>query len=125
MKYNKKIIKLFKKIKNSGKIKNSKLVGTGIVGSPACGDVIKLQILIDNNFIIKKARFKTYGCGSAIASSNYLTKILIGKTIEQAKKIKNTEILKHLKLPKIKIHCSILAEQVLKKAIKNLFHKRK
>ncbi|MGX7589128.1 iron-sulfur cluster assembly scaffold protein [Candidatus Vidania fulgoroideorum] len=125
MKYNKKVLKFFRKIKNSGSIKDNYLVGTGMVGSPACGDVMKLQILVNKDNIIKKARFKTYGCGSAIASSNYLTKILIGKTIKQAKKINNIKILKYLKLPKIKIHCSILAEQVLKKTINNLFHKRK
>ncbi|WDI79238.1 iron-sulfur cluster assembly scaffold protein [Candidatus Vidania fulgoroideae] len=125
MKYNKKIINLFKKTKNSGSIKKGYLVGTGIVGSPACGDVMKLQILVNKKFIIKKARFKTYGCGSAIASSNYLTKIIVGKNLKQVSKISNIEILKYLKLPKIKIHCSILAEQVLKKTIKNLFHKRK
>ncbi|MGX7588982.1 iron-sulfur cluster assembly scaffold protein [Candidatus Vidania fulgoroideorum] len=125
MKYNRRVNKLFKKKENAGSIKESKMVGTGIVGSPACGDVIKLQILVNKKFVVKKARFKTYGCGSAIASSSYLTKIIIGKKIDYIKKIKNIDILNYLKLPKIKIHCSVLAEQVLKKAINNLLHKWK
>ncbi|MGX7576575.1 iron-sulfur cluster assembly scaffold protein [Candidatus Vidania fulgoroideorum] len=126
MKYNKKIKKFFYNTKNNaGNIKNSKNTGIGIVGSPACGDVIKLQIKVDKNLRIIKSRFKTYGCGSAIASSNYLTKIIKGKKIKDVKKITNLEILKYLKLPKIKLHCSVLAEQVLKKAISNLLHKRK
>ena len=92
-------------------------VGTGLVGAPACGDVISLSIRIDKNDTITEAYFKTFGCGSAIASSSYLTEIVKGMKIEEAVQIKNTDIAKHLKLPPVKLHCSLLAEDAIKAAI--------
>ena len=95
----------------------SKDVGTGMVGAPACGDVMKLQIKVNDEGIIEDARFKTYGCGSAIASSSLLTEWVKGKTLNEASHIKNTEIVKELDLPPVKIHCSVLAEDAIKAAI--------
>ena len=92
-------------------------VGTGMVGAPACGDVMKLQIKVNEQGVIEDAKFKTYGCGSAIASSSLLTEWVKGKTIEQAGKIKNTQIAEELALPPVKIHCSVLAEDAIKAAI--------
>jgi nitrogen fixation protein NifU and related proteins len=92
-------------------------VGTGMVGAPACGDVMKLQIKVNDSGIIEDAKFKTYGCGSAIASSSLVTEWLKGKTLDQAATIKNTEIAEHLALPPVKIHCSILAEDAIQAAI--------
>ena len=97
--------------------KTDPTVGTGMVGSPACGDVMKLQIKVDDNGIIQEARFKTYGCGSAIASSSLVTEWVKGKTLDQAGTIQNTEIAQHLALPPVKIHCSILAEEAIWAAI--------
>ena len=97
--------------------KTDPTVGTGMVGAPACGDVMKLQIKVDDNGIIQEARFKTYGCGSAIASSSLVTEWVKGKTLDQAGLIKNTEIAQHLALPPVKIHCSILAEDAIRAAI--------
>ena len=94
-------------------------VGTGMVGAPACGDVMKLQIKVNKKGVIEDARFKTYGCGSAIASSSELVEMLIGKTLEEAKEIKNKEIVDALELPPIKIHCSVLAEDSIKQAIED------
>ena len=94
-------------------------VGTGMVGAPACGDVMKLQIRVDENGIISDARFKTYGCGSAIASSSLVTEWVKGKTLAQAATIRNTEIAKELALPPVKIHCSILAEDAIQAAIED------
>ena len=94
-------------------------VGTGIVGAPACGDVMKLQIQVNNDGVIVDAKFKTYGCGSAIASSSELVEMLIGKTLEEAKAIKNIQIVEALELPPIKIHCSVLAEDSIKQAIED------
>ena len=102
----------------------SKKVGTGMVGAPACGDVMKLQIKVNDEGIIEDAKFKTYGCGSAIASSSLLTEWVKGKTIEEASHIKNTEIVKELDLPPVKIHCSVLAEDAIKAAITNLRSKK-
>ncbi|HRE30868.1 MAG TPA: iron-sulfur cluster assembly scaffold protein, partial [Candidatus Berkiella sp.] len=100
--------------------KNSPNVGTGMVGAPACGDVMKLQIEVDENTgLIKNAVFKTYGCGSAIASSSLATEWLKGRTLEEADKIKNTDIAQELKLPPVKIHCSLLAEDAIKAAVKD------
>ena len=93
-------------------------VGTGMVGAPACGDVMKLQIKVENG-IITDARFKTYGCGSAIASSSLVTELLKGKTLQEATAIKNTDIVEELALPPVKIHCSVLAEDAIKAAIKD------
>ena len=97
----------------------SKKVGTGMVGAPACGDVMKLQIQVYDEGVIEDARFKTYGCGSAIASSSLLTEWVKGKTLEEASHIKNTEIVKELDLPPVKIHCSVLAEDAIKAEIDN------
>ena len=94
-------------------------VGTGMVGAPACGDVMRLQIKVDDNGIIEDAKFKTYGCGSAIASSSLLTEWVKGKTLEDAGKIKNTELAEELALPPVKIHCSVLAEDAIKAAIED------
>lgn len=97
--------------------KTDPTVGTGMVGAPACGDVMKLQIKVDDHGIIQEARFKTYGCGSAIASSSLVTEWVKGKTLDQAGSIKNSEIAQHLALPPVKIHCSILAEDAIRAAI--------
>ena len=102
-----------------------KHVGTGMVGAPACGDVMKLQIKVDDNNIITDACFKTYGCGSAIASSSLLTEWVKGKTLDEATEIKNTDIAEELALPPVKIHCSVLAEDAIKTAIADLQGKQK
>lgn len=100
-------------------------MGTGIVGAPACGDVIKLQIQVnDDTGIIEDVKFKTFGCGSAIASSSYMTELVHGMKIDEAQKIKNTEIAKELSLPPVKLHCSMLAEDAIKAAIKDYKTKR-
>ena len=99
-------------------------VGTGMVGAPACGDVMRLQIKINDAGVIQEAKFKTYGCGSAIASSSLLTEWVKGKTLEEASNIKNTDIVNELELPPVKIHCSVLAEDAIKSAIKDLQNKR-
>ncbi|KAM5492923.1 iron-binding protein [Microsporum canis] len=99
-------------------------VGTGLVGAPACGDVMKLQIRVDkSNNTISDVKFKTFGCGSAIASSSYLTELVRGMTLEEAAKIRNTEIAKELCLPPVKLHCSMLAEDAIKSAINNYYSK--
>tara|TARA_R110000772_G_C12986930_1_gene406531 strand:- start:133 stop:534 length:402 start_codon:yes stop_codon:yes gene_type:complete len=100
-------------------------VGTGMVGAPACGDVMRLQIKINDDGVIKEAKFKTYGCGSAIASSSLLTEWVKGKTLDEALEIKNTDIVEELELPPVKIHCSVLAEDAIKSAIEDLKRKRK
>ena len=120
MKYSDKVIEHFENPRNVGSLnKNSQSVGTGIVGAPACGDVMKLQLSINNEGIIEDAKFKTFGCGSAIASSSYITMLVIGKTIEEAELIKNIDVANELQLPPVKIHCSVLAEDAIKAAIKN------
>ena len=103
---------------------HSKNVGTGMVGAPACGDVMRLQIQVDSNDMITDAKFKTYGCGSAIASSSLLTEWAIGRHIDSAEQIKNTQIAEELALPPVKIHCSVLAEDAIKTAIRDLKSKR-
>ncbi len=100
-------------------------VGTGMVGAPACGDVMRLQIRVSDDGVIEDAKFKTYGCGSAIASSSLLTEWVKGKTLEEAEAIKNTEIVEELALPPVKIHCSVLAEDAIKAAISDLKAKNK
>jgi|TARA_R110000822_G_scaffold216766_2_gene351351 nitrogen fixation NifU-like protein len=100
-------------------------VGTGMVGAPACGDVMRLQIKINDAGVIQEAKFKTYGCGSAIASSSLLTEWVKGKTLDEALEIKNTDIVEELELPPVKIHCSVLAEDAIKSAIEDLKIKRK
>ncbi|MBS0286184.1 MAG: Fe-S cluster assembly scaffold IscU [Proteobacteria bacterium] len=121
MAYNEKVIDHYENPRNVGNLdKNSPNVGTGMVGAPACGDVMKLQIEVDEQTgIIKNAVFKTYGCGSAIASSSLATEWLKGRTLEEADKIKNTEIANELKLPPVKIHCSLLAEDAIKAAVQD------
>lgn len=118
MSYSKQILDHFENPRNVGSLdKADTSVGTAIVGAPACGDVMKLQIKVDENGIIQDAKFKTYGCGSAIASSSLVTEWVKGRTLEQAKEIKNGDIAKELSLPPVKIHCSVLAEEAIKSAI--------
>jgi nitrogen fixation protein NifU and related proteins len=125
MSYNSKIIDHYENPRNVGSLdKNDPHVGTGLVGAPSCGDVMKLQIKVDDNDIIKEAKFKTFGCGSAIAASSVATEWLIGKTLDEATEIKNSHIAKHLSLPPVKIHCSVLAEDAIKTAIED-YRKKK
>jgi nitrogen fixation NifU-like protein len=127
MAYTKKVIEHYENPRNVGSLdKNAKNVGTGLVGAPECGDVMKLQVEVDDaTGVIKDAKFKTFGCGSAIASSSLATEWLKGKTIEEALEIKNTDIVEELSLPPIKIHCSVLAEDAIKAAIGDYMKKRK
>ena len=127
MAYSKKLIEHYEKPKNVGSLdKESKDVGTGLVGAPACGDVMKLQIKVnEDSGVIEDAKFKTFGCGSAIASSSLITEWVKGKKIDEANSIKNTEIATHLALPPVKIHCSILAEDAIKAAIDDYKTKNK
>jgi len=118
MAYSKELIDHYEKPRNVGSLdKESDKVGTGLVGAPACGDVMKLQIKVDEKGVIEDAKFKTFGCGSAIASSSLITEWVKGKNINEANEIKNTEIAKHLALPPVKIHCSVLAEDAIKAAV--------
>ncbi len=118
MAYNEKVIDHYERPRNVGTLdKNEAGVGTGLVGAPACGDVMKLQIKVNDAGIIEDAKFKTFGCGSAIASSSLVTEWVKGKTLDEAGTIKNTEIAQHLALPPVKIHCSVLAEDAIKAAI--------
>ena len=120
MAYDKKVIDHFENPQNVGSLdKSDQSVGTGLVGAPACGDVMRLQLKINDDGIIEDAKFKTFGCGSAIASSSLVTTLVKGKTIEEAEEIKNSDIAKELSLPPVKIHCSVLAEDAVKAAIKN------
>lgn len=118
MAYSEKVIDHYENPRNVGKFeKDEKGVGTGMVGAPACGDVMRLQIKVGDNGIIEDAKFKTYGCGSAIASSSLLTEWVKGKSLEHATSIKNSQIAEELALPPVKIHCSVLAEDAIKSAI--------
>ena len=118
MAYSEDVIDHYENPRNVGSFdKSAKDVGTGLVGAPACGDVMKLQIKVDDNGIIEDAKFKTFGCGSAIAASSLLTEWVKGKSLDQATEIKNTDIVEHLSLPPVKIHCSVLAEDAIKAAI--------
>ncbi len=118
MAYSDKVLDHYENPRNVGSFdKDDRNVGTGMVGAPACGDVMKLQIKIDDGGVIEDAKFKTYGCGSAIASSSLLTEWVKGKTLEQASEIKNTDIVEELALPPVKIHCSVLAEDAIRAAI--------
>ena len=120
MAYSDKVIDHYENPRNVGSFaKDDPTVGTGMVGAPACGDVMKLQIKVDENGIIQDAKFKTYGCGSAIASSSLVTEWVKGMHIDQAGSIKNSEIAEELALPPVKIHCSILAEDAIKAAVKD------
>ncbi len=124
MSYSEKVIEHYENPRNVGTLdKDDPNVGTGMVGAPACGDVMRLQIRVDEKGIIQEAKFKTYGCGSAIASSSLVTEYCKGKTLEQASQITNTDIARELALPPVKIHCSILAEDAIKSAIED--YKRK
>jgi len=119
MSYSQKVLDHYENPRNVGSFdKSDSNVGTGMVGAPACGDVMKLQIKVDND-VITDAKFKTYGCGSAIASSSLVTELLKGKTLTEAQNIKNTDIVEELALPPVKIHCSVLAEDAIKAAIIN------
>ena len=118
MAYSDKVIDHYENPRNVGKMEIDESVGTGMVGAPACGDVMKLQIRVEDGVIVD-AKFKTYGCGSAIASSSLVTEWVKGKTLEQAGSIKNSEIAEELALPPVKIHCSILAEDAIKAAIED------
>ena len=118
MAYSDKVLDHYENPRNVGTLdKDDSSVGTGMVGAPACGDVMKLQIQVDDNGIITDAKFKTYGCGSAIASSSLLTEWVKGQSVDEALKIKNSDIAEELALPPVKIHCSVLAEDAIKSAI--------
>jgi len=120
MAYSDKVLDHYENPRNVGSFeKGDKQVGTGMVGAPACGDVMRLQIKVGDNGIIEDAKFKTYGCGSAIASSSLLTEWVKGKTLDEACEIKNTDIAEELALPPVKVHCSVLAEDAIKAAIQD------
>ena len=125
MAYSNKVIDHYENPRNVGTFdKNDESVGTGMVGAPACGDVMRLQIKVNDAGIIEDAKFKTYGCGSAIASSSLVTELLKGKSLDEAMAIKNSEIAEELELPPVKIHCSILAEDAVKAAVADYRKKR-
>jgi len=125
MAYSNKVIDHYENPRNVGSLdKDSKDVGTGLVGAPACGDVMKLQIKVNEHGVIEDAKFKTFGCGSAIASSSLITEWIKGKNLDEAGAIRNNEIATHLSLPPVKIHCSILAEDAIKAAIADYRAKR-
>lgn len=118
MAYSEKVLDHYENPRNVGSMdKESSKVGTGMVGAPACGDVMRLQIEVNDQGVIEDAKFKTYGCGSAIASSSLVTEWVKGKTIEEAQEIKNSQIAEELALPPVKIHCSVLAEDAIKAAV--------
>ena len=119
MAYSEKVIDHYENPRNVGKFDIDETVGTGMVGAPACGDVMKLQIKVDENGIIRDARFKTYGCGSAIASSSLVTEMVKGMHLDDAINIRNSQIAEELALPPVKIHCSILAEDAIKAAVED------
>ena len=124
MPYNEKVMDHYENPRNVGVLDPSdKHVGTGMVGAPACGDVMRLQIQVNDEGIIEDAKFKTYGCGSAIASSSLLTEWIKGRSLSEASEIKNTDIAEELSLPPVKIHCSVLAEDAIKSAIDNYYEK--
>ncbi len=126
MAYSKEVIDHYENPRNVGTLdKKDKTVGTGLVGAPACGDVLKLQIQVDANGVITDAKFKAFGCGSAIASSSLVSEWVKGKKVDQALEIKNTEIAQHLSLPPVKLHCSMLAEDAIKAAITDYKEKQK
>ncbi len=126
MAYSEKVLDHYENPRNVGVLdKNDDSVGTGMVGAPACGDVMRLQIKVNDDGVIEDARFKTYGCGSAIASSSLLTELVKGKTLEEAGMIKNSDIAEELALPPVKVHCSVLAEDAVKAAIDDYKSKHK
>ena len=125
MAYSDKVIDHYENPRNVGSFaKGDEQIGTGMVGAPACGDVMKLQIRVNDQGVIEDAKFKTYGCGSAIASSSLVTEWVKGKTLDQALEIKNSQIAQELSLPPVKIHCSILAEDAIKAAVKDYQEKQ-
>ena len=125
MAYSEKVLDHYENPRNVGAMdKTANNVGTGMVGAPACGDVMRLQIEVNDDGIIEDAKFKTYGCGSAIASSSLVTEWVKGKTLEEAQQIKNSEIAEELALPPVKIHCSVLAEDAIKAAVEDYRNKR-
>jgi nitrogen fixation NifU-like protein len=125
MAYSDKVLDHYENPRNVGKLDDkASNVGTGMVGAPACGDVMRLQIQVNDDGIIEDAKFKTYGCGSAIASSSLLTEWVKGKTLDEAAAIKNTDIAEELALPPVKIHCSVLAEDAIKAAVSDIKQKR-
>lgn len=125
MAYSEKVIDHYENPRNVGTMdKDDKNVGTGMVGAPACGDVMKLQLRVDDNGVIEDAKFKTYGCGSAIASSSLVTEWVKGKTLDEAAAIKNMDIAEELALPPVKVHCSVLAEDAIAAAIADLKSKK-
>lgn len=125
MAYSDKVLDHYENPRNVGKMDDAdESVGTGMVGAPACGDVMRLQIKVNDDGVIEDAKFKTYGCGSAIASSSLLTEWVKGKSLDEAGSIKNTQIAEELALPPVKIHCSVLAEDAIKAAIKDIREKR-
>ena len=125
MAYSDKVLDHYENPRNVGKMDiDKKNVGTGMVGAPACGDVMRLQIQVDDEGVIEDAKFKTYGCGSAIASSSLLTEWVKGKRLEEAAEIKNSQIAEELSLPPVKIHCSVLAEDAIKAAVADLRQKQ-
>jgi nitrogen fixation NifU-like protein len=125
MAYSEKVLDHYENPRNVGSLdKTDKNVGTALVGAPSCGDVLKLQLKISDEGIIEDAKFKTFGCGSAIASSSLITEWVKGKTLNEAQQIKNTDIAEHLSLPPVKIHCSVLAEDAIKGAIQDYYSKQ-
>ncbi len=125
MAYSEKVLDHYENPRNVGKLDDSDdKVGTGMVGAPACGDVMRLQIRVNEEGVIEDAKFKTYGCGSALASSSLLTEWVKGKKLDEAEQIKNTQIAEELALPPVKIHCSVLAEDAIKAAVKDLRDKQ-
>ncbi len=126
MAYSKKVIEHYENPRNVGSFDESEQnIGTGLVGAPACGDVMKLQIKVSPEGIIEEAKFKTFGCGSAIASSSLITEWVKGKSLDEVTKIKNTDVAEYLELPPVKIHCSVLTEDAIKSAIKDYQAKNK
>ena len=125
MAYSEKVLDHYENPRNVGKLDDTDVnVGTGMVGAPACGDVMRLQIRVNDAGVIEEAKFKTYGCWSAIASSSLLTEWVKGRSLEEARQIKNTDIVEELGLPPVKIHCSVLAEDAIKAAIEDIRQKR-
>jgi nitrogen fixation NifU-like protein len=124
MAYGEKVLDHYENPRNVGSFESADNIGTGMVGAPACGDVMKLQIKVSDDGVIEDAVFKTYGCGSAIASSSLLTEWVKGKTLDQALEIKNTQIAEELALPPVKIHCSVLAEDAINAAISDYKQKK-
>ena len=126
MEYSKKLMDLYSNPKNVGSLDESdENVGTSVVGAPSCGDVIKLQIKVGDDGKISEAKFKTFGCGAAIASSALITEWVHGKTLDEAKEIKNQDVAEYLSLPPVKAHCSVLAEEAIEKAIENYLSKKR